>query len=98
MAEQFQHSFGGSRKDVGFSVGTVDTVLSKGVREGWLVQERNWDREVDSFTYCFLSPICHRPRSSLSGASALTHGRVNLIALSLGVSQKSKRCEWRQGL
>lgn len=83
---------------MGFSVGTVDTVLSKGVREGWLVQERNWDREVDSFTYCFLSPICHRPRSSLSGASALTHGRVNLIALSLGVSQKSKRCEWRQGL
>jgi len=56
VAEQFQHSFGGSRKDVGFPLGTVDMVLSKGVREGWAVQKRNWGREVDSFTYCFLSP------------------------------------------
>lgn len=45
MAEQFQHSFGGSRKDVGFPVGTVDTVLSKG--QGGLASiGEELDREV----------------------------------------------------
>lgn len=81
-----------------FQVSTIDRVLSKGIREGWPVQNRNRGGEVGPFTYCFLSAIYHRTRSSLGGASALIHGGERLIGFSPGVSQKPKRCEWRQGL
>lgn len=33
QAEKIQPSSGGSRKDIGFPVGTMDRVLSKGIRE-----------------------------------------------------------------
>lgn len=63
-----------SRKDMGSFSGHNGQSLSKGIREGWPIQENNWVRDVGSFTYCFLSPIYRRPRSSLGGASALTYG------------------------
>lgn len=81
-----------------FPKGTINRILSKGIREGWPIHKRNWGGEVGPFTYCFLNPIYRRPRASLGGASVLTHSRERLIGLSLGVSQKPKRCEWRQGL
>lgn len=88
-------SFGESGNDMGCPVGMADRVLE--IREDWPIQKRNWGGEVGSFTYCFLSPIYHRPWGSLRGASALTLG-AKLLGLSLGVSQKPKRCEWREGL
>lgn len=83
---------------MGFPVGTIDKLLSKGVRGRWPIQKRNWGREVDSVTYCFLKSYLPQTQEFPEWGFSIDTWGVKLIALSLGVSQKSKRCEWRQGL
>lgn len=83
---------------MGFPVSMIDRVLSKRIREGWPVQKRNWGGECGFFHLLFPKSYLSQTQEFLGwGFSTCTSGE-KLTGLSLGVSQKPKRCEWRQGL